>query len=63
MNYKLSAQKAHQHYLTIDIEIKTKNRETTTLLLPNWRPGRYELGKFAKNIINFIIIPIINLRC
>lgn len=35
----------------IDFELAFNPQEETTLLqLPAWRPGRYELGNFAKNI-------------
>ncbi len=36
----------------IDIECSIQNNGTGPLLfhLPAWRPGRYELGNFAKNI-------------
>jgi predicted metalloprotease with PDZ domain len=52
MNYKLRTSNRDQHYL--DIEFNTKvTEETTTIQLPAWRPGRYELGDFAKNIQQF----------
>ncbi|WPP49512.1 M61 family metallopeptidase [Catalinimonas niigatensis] len=40
----------------IDFELKfTPQQEITFLQLPAWRPGRYELGNFAKNIQRFQI--------
>lgn len=38
------------HYVYIDLIIDNINQETTTLALAAWRPGRYELGNFSKNI-------------
>ena len=38
------------HYVYIDLTIDTLNAEQLQLQLPSWRPGRYELGNFAKNI-------------
>jgi predicted metalloprotease with PDZ domain len=38
----------------IEVSIKFENTEESVFLqLPKWRPGRYELGNFAKNIRNF----------
>jgi predicted metalloprotease with PDZ domain len=38
------------HYVYIDMHIDNVNSDTVQLQLPAWRPGRYELGNFAKNI-------------
>ena len=38
------------HYVYIDMHIDGINSDTIQLQLPSWRPGRYELGNFAKNI-------------
>ncbi len=48
--YKISYQKPHRHF--IDFKVTFPNPEKGKLLiqLPAWRPGRYELGNFAKNI-------------
>jgi predicted metalloprotease with PDZ domain len=50
MKYIISYQQPHHHY--IDIEFITDLIGSTEVLiqLPAWRPGRYELGNFAKNI-------------
>lgn len=32
------------------------NGEQTLVHLPSWRPGRYELGNFAKNVRNFKVL-------
>lgn len=53
MKYIISYQKPHAHF--IDIEFiadlsKNSNQEEVKIQLPAWRPGRYELGNFAKNI-------------
>ena len=52
MNYKLDTTNKNQHYLNIEFSSKTTGTETV-LQLPAWRPGRYELGNFAKNIQQF----------
>lgn len=50
MIYKLSYQEPSTHYLDIELEIDAGSAESLRLQLPSWRPGRYELGNFAKNI-------------
>ena len=53
-HYKLSSIHPNTHFISIQITIITKN-ETEYFQLPSWRPGRYELGNFAKNVVNFKI--------
>jgi predicted metalloprotease with PDZ domain len=50
MQYKLYIKNSSTHYLYIDILITNVDTDVLTLQLPAWRPGRYELGNFAKNI-------------
>lgn len=38
------------HYVYIDMVIDQVNNDRLRLQLPAWRPGRYELGNFAKNV-------------
>ena len=54
MKYTLSTNNRNQHYLDITFEAKVKE-DTTIIQLPAWRPGRYELGNFAKNIQQFAV--------
>ena len=50
MNYKLTTTKKQ----FLEIEFTTKvNQDFTEIQLPAWRPGRYELANFAKNIQKF----------
>lgn len=42
----------NQQYIQITSEFKT-SRDETNIELPSWRPGRYELGNFAKNVRSF----------
>lgn len=48
--YKIYLKNPQSHYIYIDLEISNINDDVTILQLPAWRPGRYELGNFAKNI-------------
>ncbi|MEO8759273.1 MAG: M61 family peptidase [Bacteroidia bacterium] len=50
MQYKLYIKNPSSHYLYIDLVISNIDTDVLTLQLPAWRPGRYELGNFAKNI-------------
>lgn len=50
MHYKISSPKPHTHYIEIELTISNIETDVINLKLPNWRPGRYELGNFAKNI-------------
>ena len=53
MKYTFSYQQPHHHFITIDVEIDASNKKEILLQLPAWRPGRYELGNFAKNVRDF----------
>ncbi len=55
MKYTFSYQQPHHHFITIDVEVDTTQKEEIVLQLPAWRPGRYELGNFAKNVRDFAV--------
>lgn len=48
--YRLFQKNPASHYLYIDLLIDQIDSEYVDLQIPAWRPGRYELGNFAKNI-------------
>ncbi len=50
IHYKLYLKNPSSHYIYVDLTIDTINTPTLELQLPAWRPGRYELGNFAKNV-------------
>ena len=50
IHYKLSAPHRISHFLEIEMTIDGVDSDEIILELPSWRPGRYELGNFAKNI-------------
>jgi predicted metalloprotease with PDZ domain len=52
--YTITYDQPHQQNLKIKAFFKVKNGQTT-LQFPMWRPGRYELGHFSKNITQFKI--------
>lgn len=53
MHYKFYVKNPAAHYLYIDLTISNNTESELHLQLPAWRPGRYELGNFAKNIKKF----------
>lgn len=55
IQYKISSENPHSHFLNIEMVIDNIESETIELQLPAWRPGRYELQHFAKNIQRFEI--------
>jgi predicted metalloprotease with PDZ domain len=54
VQYTLSGEQANQQYILIEATFPVEG-EQTMLYLPTWRPGRYELGNFAKNVKYFQI--------
>lgn len=50
MHYSVGYKDPNSHYIDIDFVFQTKGNSKVLLNLPAWRPGRYELGNFAKNI-------------
>lgn len=49
MKYEVSINKALENFIEIEAKINLNEAEIV-LQLPAWRPGRYELANFAKNI-------------
>ena len=50
MKYIVSYQKPNNHYIDIEYIVDNVNSDKLEVQLPAWRPGRYELGNFAKNV-------------
>lgn len=55
MRYTFSYTNPHQQLIYIVFEFDTNSEKNVLLRLPRWRPGRYELGNFAKNIQSFCV--------
>ena len=53
MNYKLSIENPSSRYIQIEASTENPEKKEIEIQLPSWRPGRYELGNFAKNVRNF----------
>ncbi len=50
MNYKIYSKNKSSHFIDIECSIENIQTNEVELQLPAWRPGRYELQNFAKNI-------------
>jgi predicted metalloprotease with PDZ domain len=50
MHYRLYAKNPSSHFIDIECRIENITQSTLEFQLPAWRPGRYELQHFAKNI-------------
>ena len=50
--YIIDCDNAQQHFIKIKVQFPVDENKTI-IHLPSWRPGRYELGNFSKNIKNF----------
>jgi predicted metalloprotease with PDZ domain len=53
MKYFVKYNNPERHFIDFKLVVNTKNIHILKLQLPSWRPGRYELGNFAKNIKDF----------
>lgn len=53
MNYKISTPNPADHFLAVEVLLSNNEAEEIEVQLPAWRPGRYELQNFAKNLQDF----------
>ncbi len=53
MHYKIFSKNPKSQFLTVECSIFNSKKQAFVLQLPAWRPGRYELQNFAKNISRF----------
>lgn len=56
MHYRLSADPDLPHYIDVETRLTDVSTPELDLQLPAWRPGRYELQNFAKNIQRFTVV-------
>jgi len=54
INYTISYENPTNQYISVKIDFISTEKEHE-IQLASWRPGRYELGNFAKNVKNFTI--------
>ena len=48
--YSISCTHANAHFLQISLCLEISPSDEITLILPSWRPGRYEIADYAKNL-------------
>ncbi|MFY8019580.1 MAG: M61 family metallopeptidase [Bacteroidia bacterium] len=53
MRYKLIISNQDPHFIRIETTVQTRGEQVLRLQLPSWRPGRYELANYAKNVRSF----------
>ena len=53
MNYEIEYYQPHNQYIKIKATFNVSDLDNTILTFPTWRPGRYELADFSKNINNW----------
>jgi len=54
MQFIFSYSQPHGRFVSIELKVDGPFKDgQIELQLPSWRPGRYELGNFAKNIVGF----------
>ena len=55
MHYRVASAQPWSHFLDIEARLENVNTQSVEIQLPAWRPGRYELQNFAKNIQYFAV--------
>lgn len=50
MRYEIKLPNPNNHLINICLHVDNVDTDELNLQLPAWRPGRYEIGNFAKNI-------------
>jgi len=53
-NYHIKSTNRTSQFIQIELFINIKKPQTLYLQIPAWRPGRYQLADYAKNIRSFI---------
>ena len=53
LRYTVSYRSPNRQLIDIELHVSGIAEDTLEIHLPNWRPGRYEMGNFARNIRSF----------
>lgn len=56
VKYHISIEGSHRHFISFEARFQNDGNDKMRLCLPAWRPGRYELGNFSKNIRKWKVI-------
>jgi predicted metalloprotease with PDZ domain len=55
MHYFITSEKPDTHFINIKWTIPNLHQDIVHVQLPSWRPGRYELQHYAKNLRDFTV--------
>ncbi|HEX8549334.1 MAG TPA: M61 family peptidase [Cytophagaceae bacterium] len=55
MHYSITYKDSHKHFIDVEIIVDNLTDTEFVLQLPAWRPGRYEMQNFARNISQFSV--------
>ena len=53
VDYSIEWDQANTHYFKVTIEVKNVRGGKLDFRLPAWRPGRYEIQDYARNVVDF----------
>ena len=53
IQYSVDWKAANSHYLHIKMTVQADSRTSTVFRIPAWRPGRYIIQNYSRNIIDF----------
>lgn len=56
MNYEIEYYQPHNQYIKIKATFNVSDLNSTIITFPTWRPGRYELADFSKNINHWKVL-------
>lgn len=62
MEYRIFSENPKSNLIDIECKLSDIQKNTIEIQLPSWRPGRYELQNFAKNIQKFKVFDAENNR-
>ena len=55
IEYSISPAQGNSHILHIEIKISGSRQQMTSFRMPAWRPGRYVIQNFARNVLKFSV--------
>ncbi|MCA9735857.1 M61 family metallopeptidase, partial [candidate division KSB1 bacterium] len=53
IHYTITANQGNSHILSIEMKASASQNEFIDFRIPSWRPGRYVMQNFARNVIKF----------
>lgn len=56
MEYSIGWQQPNSHLFTISLRTATAGAASLDFALPNWRPGRYQIQNYARNVQDFTAV-------